>query len=76
MGTDTFTKADGLKVQAEQMAEWKSVLKPVVFKALQVAVVEANLKLTSDKGSDVKRGTSLDNWVGNYRLGHRNHKLL
>jgi hypothetical protein len=75
MKTDEFTKADGLKVQAAQLAEWKSVLKPAVFKALTAAVNEANAGITSNRGSDVKRGVDLNNWVGNYMCGHRNHKF-
>jgi RES domain-containing protein len=57
------------------MAEWKSILKPAVYKALETAVKEKNAGLTTDRGSAVSRGTDLDNWIGNYKYGHRNHKI-
>ena len=75
MENKEFTRADGLKVQASQLKEWKSVLKPTVYKALEAAVMAANTKLTGDNGYDVCRGTDLNNWVGNYMCGHRNHKI-
>ena len=68
MGTrKEFTKAEGLRVQAEQMKFWRSILKPSVYNKLVAYVASENLKLTGDDGYQVMRGTDLDSWVKNYK---------
>ncbi len=64
-----FTVADGIKYQAEQLAKWKTVLIPEVYAALEEYATRNNHEAKS--GYDVRRGVDLDNYIGNYMLGHR-----
>jgi len=63
------TVADGIKYQAEQLARWKTVLIPEVYAALEEYATRNNHEAKS--GYDVRRGVDLDNYIGNYMLGHR-----
>jgi hypothetical protein len=64
-----FTVQQGLEIQARQLQEWESVLKPEVYKALHEYATRENGE--AESGSDVKRGVDLSNYIGNYMLGHR-----
>jgi hypothetical protein len=64
-----FTVQQGLEIQACQLQEWESILKPEVYKALHEYATRENGK--AESGSDIKRGVYLSNYIGNYMLGHR-----
>jgi hypothetical protein len=64
-----FTVEDGIEIQAEQLAGWKLILIPEVYEALEEYTLRNNHKAQS--GRDVCRGVDLDNYIGNYMLGHR-----
>lgn len=65
-----FTVQQGLEVQAKQLVEWKSILKPEVYEALYEYATRLNYK--AESGSDVKRGVELSTYISNYMLGWRN----
>lgn len=65
-----FTLQHGLKIQDEQLAGWKLILLPEVYEALHEYATRKNHEAKT--GYDVRRGTDLDNYVGNYMLGWRN----
>lgn len=72
-----FTIDDGIKVQAKQLEEWKTVLKPKVYKDLLNAVKTANKLIAQKKGKnftgyDVPRGTLIENYIANYKKGYEN----
>ena len=64
-----FTVEEGLEIQSIQLARWKTILIPEVYKALEEYAQRENHLATN--GSEVCRGTDLDNYIGNYMLGHR-----
>jgi len=64
-----FTVEDGIEIQAEQLAGWKLILIPEVYEALEEYALRNNHKAQS--GRDICRGVDLDNYIGNYMLGHR-----
>lgn len=68
-----FTVKMGLEVQREQLTQWEKILKPEVFKLLKDYLDKFNSKLdeSKHKGDDVPRGTTIDNLLGNYMLGHK-----
>jgi len=63
---DDFTIEDGLKVQANDLKFWKSILHPAVYDKLLAAVRHANENLHYRTGYDVVRGTQLQSWILNY----------
>jgi hypothetical protein len=65
-----FTVEQGLEVQAEQLAGWKTILIPEVYEALYEYATRHNSEAKT--GWDICRGTNLDNYIGNYMLGWRN----
>ena len=65
-----FTIEQGLEVQAKQLAEWKSILINEVYEALYEYATRKNHEAKT--GWDIRRGTDLDNYIGNYMLGWRN----
>lgn len=64
-----FTVEEGIETQNEQLAQWKSVLKPKVYAALEEYAKRNNHK--AKDGFDVCRGSDLSSYIGNYMLGHR-----
>ena len=70
MEEKAFTIELGLEIQAKQLAEWKSILLPEVYEALYEYATRKNHE--AKLGYDVRRGTDLDNYIGNYMLGWRN----
>jgi len=66
---EQFTVEQGLGVQAKQLAQWKSILIPEVYEALHEYATRNNGKAKT--GYDICRGSNLDNYIGNYMLGHR-----
>jgi hypothetical protein len=70
MEEKAFTIELGLEVQAKQLAEWKSILLPEVYEALYEYATRHNSE--AKIGWDIRRGTDLNNYIGNYMLGWRN----
>ena len=64
-----FTVEQGLEIQAKQLAEWKSILKDEVYEALHEYATRNNGEAKT--GYNICRGSNLDNYIGNYMLGHR-----
>jgi hypothetical protein len=60
----TFTVEDGIKIQSEQLAEWKKLLLPKVYKDLEKWATEHNDK--AESGNNIIRGTDMSNFIGNY----------
>jgi hypothetical protein len=60
---------EGIEVQNRQLGEWKSILKDEVYEALEEYAKRTNHEAKT--GYDIRRGVSLDNYIGNYMLGHR-----
>jgi hypothetical protein len=62
--TKEFTVADAIKIQKEQLLQWKSVLKKKKYILLlqHIAVVNSKPMKTGD---EVLRGNSIDNYVHN-----------
>jgi hypothetical protein len=60
----TFSVEDGIKVQSEQLAQWKKLLLPKVYKDLEKWATEHNDK--AESGNNIIRGTDMDNFIGNY----------
>jgi hypothetical protein len=59
-----FTVQNGIEVQINQLNDWKQLLKDDVYLALEIFAKRYNDKAQS--GTDIKRGTDLNNFVGNY----------
>ena len=59
-----FTVEQGIAVQREHLAEWKTILKSKAYKALEQYATKDNDKAMN--GYDICRGTSLDNFMANY----------
>ncbi len=59
-----FSVEDGIKVQSEQLAQWKKLLQPKVYKDLEKWATEHNDK--AESGDQIIRGTDMDNFIGNY----------
>ncbi len=65
----TFSRDDGLKVQTDQLRQWRAVLNDTAYNALVQWVEEQNKKLPKDaNGYDVTRGTDLNNFIGNLAI--------
>jgi hypothetical protein len=64
-----FTIEEGIKVQTEHLAQWKTILIPEVYEALEEYTKRDNDK--AQTGHDVRRGVDLDFYINNYMLGHR-----
>jgi hypothetical protein len=64
-----FTVEEGLKIQAEHLTQWKTILIPEVYEALEEYTKRNNDK--AQTGYDVRRGCDLDFYINNYMLGHR-----
>ncbi len=60
----TFTVEDAIKIQSEQLAQWKKLLQPKVYKDLEKWATEHNDK--AESGNQIIRGTDMDNFIGNY----------
>lgn len=60
---------DGIRIQSEQLQDWKSILKDEVYEALHEYALRDNDK--AETGYDICRGSSLSCYVENYKLGHR-----
>jgi hypothetical protein len=65
---DNFTIEDAIVIQDGQLANWKKVLKPAVWKELRDAAKKSNLKASAP--THIARGTDLDSWMANYMLGN------
>lgn len=62
-----FTLENALDIQERQLAEWMAILKPGVWRELRDAVKASNEGVTDPY--KVTRGTDLDCWISNYKLG-------
>lgn len=61
-----FTLADGIEVQAAQLADWKRVLAPLAYARLEQWCIAENAKLDEHScGYDVTRGTHLYEYIAN-----------
>lgn len=63
-----FTVEAGILVQTQHLMEWKQLLKPKVYKALEKWALKFNHKATN--GYQITRGSSLNNFVANYLNGY------
>jgi hypothetical protein len=61
--TKEFTVADAMKIQNQQLLQWKSVLKPEKYILLLEYIIEANVGVT--EGRMIFRGNSIDMFVHN-----------
>ena len=70
---DTFSIAEGLGYQQDNLNKWKKILIPEVYEHLERYCMDNNSKLDINihSGRNVKRGVDLDNVIGNYMLGWR-----
>jgi len=57
--------------QTEQLNEWKNVLLPEVFSDLLEYINYHNQVCDGPDDRRHKRGTDLDNFIGNYMMGWR-----
>ena len=64
-----LTIEEGIKIQSKHLEEWKTILIPEVYEALSEYATRDNHQAKS--GYDICRGSRLDNYIGNYMLGHR-----
>jgi len=64
-----FEVQQGLDIQARQLEGWKSILKDEVYEALHEYATRNNGEAKT--GWDIRRGSDLDNYISNYKLGHR-----
>jgi hypothetical protein len=60
---------DAIEIQREHLDQWKTILKPEVYESLEEYALRENH--LAKRHQDIKRGTNLDNYIGNYMLGHR-----
>lgn len=58
-----FTLKEALQVQADQLKEWKSILKPEKYKLLETYALKNNKGKVSPY--HIFRGTDISNWVAN-----------
>lgn len=60
-----------LKVQKQQLSEWREKLSNECFDDLQTAVYLKNEGMTAETHNayNIKRGTDLDNFIANWRPG-------
>jgi hypothetical protein len=64
LNESTFSVEDGIKVQSSQLAQWKQLLQPKVYKDIEKWATEHNDK--AESGNQIVRGTDMDNFIGNY----------
>jgi hypothetical protein len=64
-----FTIEEGIKYQTEQLVQWKTVLIPEVYAALEEYATRNNHEAKSGHG--IRRGVDLSSYISNYMLGHR-----
>jgi hypothetical protein len=64
-----FEVQQGLDIQAKQLEQWKSILKDEVYEALYEYATRNNSEAKT--GWDIRRGSDLSNYIGNYMLGNR-----
>ena len=64
-----FKIVDGIEIQKEHLAGWKTILIPEVYEALEEYATRNNE--TARSGYSIRRGTELSNYIQNYMLGHR-----
>lgn len=63
-----FTQEQGLEVQAEQLATWKTKLIPACYLDLRTWAMKQNAELLPHHtGHHVARGSSLDEFVLNWQ---------
>lgn len=60
---------DGIDIQNQHLQEWKLVLLPEVYLALEEYATEKNHEVKS--GYDIRRGNDLSSYIRNYSLGYR-----
>jgi hypothetical protein len=61
-----FTIEHGIKVQQAQLNEWKTVLTPEAYAALEEYAIRDNDKAVD--GYDICRGTSLSSFIQQYAI--------
>ena len=69
MKKNEFTVEEGIMIQNEQLAQWKTVLIDEVYAALEEYATRNNHKAKC--GYDICRGSDMSSYIGNYMLGHR-----
>jgi hypothetical protein len=69
MRENEFTIEDAIEIQRDHLSRWKSILIPEAYEALEEYALRNNHK--AESGYDICRGHQLDNYIGNYMLGHR-----
>lgn len=69
-----FSVEEGIKIQADNLADWKQLLRPEVYQALEMFAKKNNKK--AQFGSDITRGSALTNFVVNYLKYRRNNMLI
>jgi len=70
MNDKVFTVADAIKIQQQQLLQWKSVLKPEKYDLLQQHATEMNKEIIDtvgelSKGYNVFRGQEIDMFIYN-----------
>jgi hypothetical protein len=55
---------EGIQIQNEHLQEWKIILKENVYEELVKWATSTNGEAKT--GYDIRRGSKLDNWIGNY----------
>jgi len=73
MSTFKLSVEEGIKIQTEQLAEWKQLLLPHVYEYLEKRAVKDN-HLAKD-GFSIRRGSDLSCDVSNYLYYKKNVKL-
>lgn len=68
-----FTLADALKVQSEQLADWKLKLNDECYNALELVALASNKDIAEP--FDIKRGSALDTFVANWKPGRDPFKV-
>lgn len=61
MNTHLFTTQNGIEIQADQLKNWKRVLKPDAYKKLRDWATKNNK--IAKTGNDITRGQILDTFV-------------
>lgn len=64
-----FTIEDAINIQTEQLALWEKHLVASTFNAIKARTIRDNDKARSV--SDIKRGSDIDNFIGNFMLGNK-----
>jgi hypothetical protein len=69
MNTKELSVEEGIAIQDRHLEGWKTILKEEVYEALEEYAKRTNHEART--GYDIRRGNVLDNYIGNYMLGHR-----